>query len=166
MKLRKVFLRTYVWSMYLLYGSETWKLGLSESRRLAVFQIWCYQMSSFDRVTLTRIGRYTVSVAHVNAETWGTSCAMKVFCIQSWKALLEEQINSRGWTRLPYIQQIMLKKGCGSYVDLKRLVGDRNLWKTTVRQSLDLTLKEEREGGESVIYALKKSYCVHNSSVT
>ena len=63
MEVRKQFIRTYIWSMF-LYGSEAWTMTAAEKARIEAFEMWCdrrmMRIKWIDRVSneevLRRVG--------------------------------------------------------------------------------------------------------------
>lgn len=54
LKIRKNFLKMYVWSVA-LYGSETWTIRKAEEKKILEFEVWCcrriLKIRWVDRVT-------------------------------------------------------------------------------------------------------------------
>lgn len=144
LNVRKLFLKTFVWSVA-LYGSETWTIGKQERQRIEAFEMWCYRrmlkIRWVDKVTnvevLNRIGekrclwktltkRRDRLIGHVLRHEGLVSLAFEGGV---WGK------NGVGRPRLAYGKQIQIDVGCNNYVGMKRLAQDRVKWRAASNQS-------------------------------
>lgn len=144
LKVRKSFLKMFVWSVA-LYGSETWTISSAEKRRIEAFEMWCYRrmlkIRWVDKVTneevLKRIGEKR-SLWRILTKRRDRLVGHILRHEGLVKMVLEGSVwgkNTVGRPRLEYSKQIQKDVGCSNYVEMKRLAQDRLAWRVALNQS-------------------------------
>uniref|UniRef100_A0A8D9ENE8 Endonuclease-reverse transcriptase n=2 Tax=Cacopsylla melanoneura TaxID=428564 RepID=A0A8D9ENE8_9HEMI len=146
-EVRKRLVKSLVWSVA-LYGSETWTVSKADRKKLEAFEMWCWRRMKkvkwTDRVSNERV----LGMVNERRQLWNTLTERRHKCIGHIYRhnnfvvnIIEGQREGqqgRGRPRMSYIKQIMEHAKVSRYSELKRVMNDRDVWRTrTANQSSD-----------------------------
>lgn len=134
---RKKFIKTYIWSI-LLYGCETWTMGVYEKRRLEAMEMWMWRRMTrtswiekkSNEVLLEEIKEKRSLMQRImkrKIKLIGHLLRHNTFITNIIEGKMEGR-RPRGRPRKMYFEDIFETMRCATYHQLKEAALDRHIW--------------------------------------